>query len=250
MKLFLCLILFSSVSFAQTNLLVIGGGKRPVEAMKAFSEIAGKEKAEILIIPWASESIESAEAIKLELAAHTKGNLKIVPHRLAPKDLEILVSQIEKSSGIFFTGGNQNTLMTFIKDYQLTALFRKKFREGVIFGGTSAGTAIMSNPMLTGESDLTIIKGSQVELSEGLGLLPPHIIVDQHFVVRQRFNRLAGLILEKTGYTGIGIDENNAFLIRGNTGKMIGTTQVIIFQKNGSNKLNLTLLGPGQTFQL
>ena len=92
MKLFLCLILFSSVSFAQTNLLVIGGGKRPVEAMKAFSEIAGKDKAQILIIPWASESIESAEAIKLELAAHTKGNLKIVPHRLAPKDLEILVS--------------------------------------------------------------------------------------------------------------------------------------------------------------
>ena len=108
----------------------------------------------------------------------------------------------------------------------------------------------MSNPMLTGQTDLTIIKGSQVELSEGLGLLPPHIIVDQHFVVRQRFNRLAGLILDKAGYTGIGIDENNAFLIRGNTGRMIGATQVIIFQKNGSNKLNLTILGPGQTFQL
>jgi cyanophycinase len=250
MKFLLCMILFSGYSIAQTNLLIIGGGKRPVEAMKAFSEIAGKDKAEILIIPWASESTEGAEAIKLELSAHTKGKIKIVPHRLAPKDLELLISQIEKSSGIFFTGGNQNTLMTFIKDYQLTALLKKKFREGVIFGGTSAGTAIMSNPMLTGETDLTIIKGSQVELSEGLGLLPPHVIVDQHFVVRQRFNRLAGLILDKAGYTGIGIDENNAFLIRGNTGRMIGATQVIIFQKNGSNKLNLTILGPGQTFQL
>jgi cyanophycinase len=140
--------------------------------------------------------------------------------------------------------------MTFIKDYQLNALLKKKFREGVIFGGTSAGTAIMSNPMLTGETDLTIIKGSQVGLSEGLGLLPLHIIVDQHFVVRQRFNRLAGLILDKAEYTGIGIDENNAFLIRGNIARMIGATQVIIFQKTGSNKLNLTILGPGQTFQL
>nr|MBA2405473.1 cyanophycinase [Bdellovibrionales bacterium] len=186
MKLILCFFFLTSFALAETGLLLVGGGNRPVEAMKAFTELAGKEKAEILIIPWASESIEGAESIKIELAAHTKGNLKIVPHRLAPKDLEKLILQIEKCTGIFFTGGDQNILMNFIKEYQLTALFKKRFQDGVIFGGTSAGTAIMSNPMLTGQGDLSVIKGSQIELAEGLGLLPSNVIVDQHFIVRQR----------------------------------------------------------------
>ncbi len=239
--LLLCLLLLSPFAFAETNLLVIGGGKRPVEAMKEFVDIAGKEKADILIIPWASETTEGAEAIKTELSVHTKGDLRIVAHRLDPKELEQLTLQIEKCSGIFFTGGDQNVLMTFIKEYQLTALFKKRFQDGVIFGGTSAGTAIMSNPMLTGQGDLTVIKGSQIELAEGLGLLPSNVIIDQHFVIRQRFNRLAGLILSKTDIMGIGVDESTAFLIQGKTGRVIGPTQVLVMEKMDTQKLAITV---------
>jgi cyanophycinase len=250
MKFLLCLLLLSSYASAGTNLLLIGGGKRPVEAMKTFADIAGKEKADILIFPWASESIEAAESIKAEFSAHTKGLLRIVPHRLAPKDLEKLILNIDKCSGIFFTGGDQNKLMSFIKEYQLIPLFKKKFQEGVIFGGTSAGTAIMSNPMLTGEGDLSVIKGSQIELAEGLGLLPPNVIVDQHFVVRQRFNRLAGLVLDKSGVIGIGVDENTAFLVQGNNARVIGPTQVLIFEKMGADKMSITLLKQSQRFKI
>lgn len=249
MKLVLCLLFLSCYSIADTSLLLIGGGKRPAEAMKTFTEIAGKDKAHILIIPWASESIESAELIKNEFAVHSKGIFNIVPHRLAPKDLEQLILQIEKCSGIFFTGGDQNVLMNFIKEYQLSNLFRKKFQEGIIFGGTSAGTAIMSNPMLTGQGDLTVIKGSQIELAEGLGLLPSHVIVDQHFIVRQRFNRLAGLVLEKQKTIGVGVDENTSLLIQGKIGRVIGPTQVLIMTKTAENKMALTLLGPTQIFE-
>lgn len=243
--------LFFLISFAhaQTNLLLVGGGSRPVEAMKTFADIAGKEKADILIIPWASESIEGAESIKNELAAHTKGLLKIVPHRLSPKDLEKLLQQIEKCTGIFFTGGDQNSLMNFIKEYQLTSLLKKRFQDGVIFGGTSAGTAIMSNPMLTGQGDISIIKGSQIELAEGLGLLPANIIVDQHFIVRQRFNRLAGLIMDRKETLGIGVDEGTSLLVQGTVGKVIGPTQVLIFQKSSQHQLQVTILDPGMTFK-
>jgi len=250
MKFLLCLICLSSFVFADTNLLLIGGGKRPVEAMKAFAEIAGKDKANILIIPWASESIEGAESIKAELSVHTKGLLKIIPHRLSPVDLEKLIIQIENCSGIFFTGGDQNILMGHIKEYKLSSLFKKKFLEGVIFGGTSAGTAIMSNPMLTGQGDLSVIRGSQVELAEGLGLLPASVIVDQHFIVRQRFNRLAGLILDRKETVGIGIDEGTSLLIQGPVVRVIGPTQVLIFKKTFQGQLQLTVLEPGTSFKI
>jgi len=250
MQFILSFLLLSSMALADTSLLLIGGGKRPAEAMKEFSVLAGSEKSDILIIPWASESTEGAEIIKTELSGHTRGKIEIVPHRLNPKDLHLLISHIEKCSGIFFTGGNQNILMNLIKEYQLGALLKKKYLQGIVFGGTSAGTAIMSNPMLTGAGDLGVLDGSQTELAEGLGLLPRSVIVDQHFIVRSRFNRLAGLILESKGDLGIGIDENTALLIKGNEARVIGPTQVLIFKKESDSKLGVSVMSPGTSFSL
>lgn len=250
MKFLLCLIILMSSALAETKLLLVGGGKRPVEAMKAYVDLAGADKADILVIPWASESIEGAESIKAELAIHTKGKIEIVSHRLAPKDLEKLIRRIEISSGIFFTGGDQNLLMNLIREYKLTDLFKKKFHDGVIFGGTSAGTAVMSNPMLTGKGDLSVIDGSQIELAEGLGLLPDHVIVDQHFIVRSRFNRLAGVVLNQYQKLGIGVDESTSLLVQGKEARVIGPAQVMIFKKISSNKLEITILEPNQIINL
>jgi cyanophycinase len=248
MKFLLCLIIISSYSLAGTNLLLVGGGKRPAEAMKEFIQLAGSTKAKVLIFPWASASTESAELIKAEFSQHAKANITIVPHELTSSDIKTLVIQINESSGIFFTGGDQNVLMDFIKKYNLKALLQNKFNEGVVFGGTSAGTAIMSNPMLSGTGDLSVIDASQIGLTEGLGLLPKNVIIDQHFIVRQRFNRLAGVILQKENTTGIGVDENTAFLIQNTSGRVIGPSQVLVFEKKAADKLMLTIVSPGETF--
>jgi cyanophycinase len=108
----------------------------------------------------------------------------------------------------------------------------------------------MSNPMLTGAGDLSVLDGSQTELAEGLGLLPQSVIVDQHFIVRSRFNRLAGLILESKGDLGIGIDENTALLIKGKVARVIGPTQVLIFRKESDSKLGVSVMSPGNSFSL
>lgn len=240
--LLLTLVLFSSLVSAETHLLLVGGGKRPTEAMNEFSNLAGGEKADILVIPWASESTAGAEAIKSELT----GKREVIPHRLASEDLPALVKRIEECTGIFFSGGNQNQLMSLIREYKLTELLKKKFVSGTIFGGTSAGTAIMSNPMLTGKGELGILDGSQIELAEGLGLLPTGIIVDQHFIIRNRFNRLAGVVLNQTKTKGIAVDEGTSLLVQGNTARVIGPTQVLIFEKTGQNKLEITVLAPNK----
>jgi len=248
MKFLFYLLLISSYSFAGTNLLLIGGGNRPPEAMKEFIKLSGSDNAQILIFPWASGSIQSAEAIKAELSQHAKAKFTIIPHELNSVDVKKLMTQILNGSGIFFTGGDQNTLMSFINKYEIKTLLQKRYQEGVVFGGTSAGTAIMSDQMLSGSGDLSVIDGSQIELTQGLGLLPANVIVDQHFVVRQRFNRLAGVILQKENTIGIGVDENTAFLIQNNTGRVIGPSQVLIFEKLSLDKLTITVLSSGKSF--
>ncbi len=77
-------------------------------------------------------------------------------------------------------------------------ILKLRYDAGTVFGGTSAGAAIMSSQMITGEGDFTVIDGKKVQTSLGLGLLPDDVIVDQHFIKRQRQNRLFGLISAKS----------------------------------------------------
>ncbi len=250
MKFIFCLaLLIPLISFAQTKLLLIGGGSRPEQAMREFVQLAQGTQSHILIIPWASQSLEGAEKIKLEFTNYGAKKIEIIPHELSPADLIQLQEKIRLSTGIFFTGGNQNSLMASIKKFQLIDLIKNKFQQGTMIGGTSAGTAIMSDPMLNGEANLEVIDGAQVGLTEGLGLLPAKVIVDQHFIVRGRFNRLAGLILDGKGDTGVAVDENTSLLIFGNTARVIGPTQVLIFTKSAASTLQIKILTPESVYE-
>lgn len=245
MKTLLIALMLTSQSFAATNLLLVGGGPRPKEAMSKFAQIAGSKNSSILVIPWASASVEGAENIKSELSSYEFGKIEV-----ASENLETLNKQISQATGVFFTGGNQNDLMKKIKALNLKPTFQKMFQNGVIFAGTSAGTAIMSNPMLTGQGELNIIDGSQIELAEGLGLLPSSVIVDQHFIIRSRFNRLAGVILNQKNVMGLGVDEGTALLVTDKVGTVVGPSQVLIFEKKASDKLEITVLAPHKSVNL
>lgn len=229
---------------------MIGGGKRPPEAMKEFVLASGATKADLVIIPWASESLESAEIIRSELMSYGPGKVTVIPQYPFPKGEEAnIMATIKAATGVFFTGGDQNQLMHVIAKNQLRDHFKEVFQKGVAFGGTSAGTAVMSEKMLTGNADLTVISPHSTELATGLGLLPSHVIVDQHFIVRQRFNRLAGLILEDRKTLGIGIDEGTALWVRDNKAEVIGPTQVIFFSSPKKKGLSLQILSHQDTFQ-
>ena len=58
------------------------------------------------------------------------------------------------------------------------------------------------------------------------------------------------MVLDKTATTGLAIDESTAFLIQGKTGRVIGPTQVLIIEKVANQKLAVTVLESGQTFQI
>ena len=63
--------------------------------------------------------------------------------------------------------------------------------------------------MITGGGDHTVLDGQKVEVRAGLGLLPG-VILDQHFLKRQRQNRLFGLVLDHPRLLGVGVDEGTA----------------------------------------
>ncbi|MFM9905729.1 MAG: cyanophycinase [Pyrinomonadaceae bacterium] len=240
-------------SFGQQRLVVIGGGKRPPEAMKRFVEWSGGEKARLLIITWASgEPDASFKSLSEDFAPYKTAN--VMPSPIAPIDSDKrarFVALLKDATGIFFAGGDQNRIMDVLKNEELLKLLRDKYAGGTPFGGTSAGAAVMSDPMMTGDADLKILDGTKVGVRTGLGLLP-NVMFDQHFLVRQRHNRLFGFVMKNPAYLGVGIDEDNAILISDNKVlEVAGTTWVMLIDARGKKgAMTVNFLKPKDRFDL
>lgn len=240
-------LLLTHVAHAEEHLVLVGGGQHPPEAMKAFYDWTGREEPCILVIGWASSVPDENLRIVLEdydQYAH-RPQLELAAH-----DRETVLKQLERADGVWFTGGDQTKVMAVLQDRALLQALREKYRSGTVFGGTSAGTAIMSLKMLTGKADLTVIDPAKVEIAEGLGLLPEHVIVDQHFLRRQRENRLFGALLGHAGTTGIGIDEDTALLLsNGVQARVVGRAQIMLVTPEAPS-LRIRLYQPGECFRL
>jgi cyanophycinase len=245
----------------ETRLVIIGGGDRPKAALARFVAWAGGPSARVLVLPWASgEPKESCDAILEELKPHAPGQAACGPFatldakgKASPLDearKKEALDRLATATGVFFTGGDQARIMDVLADADLLAAVKARFASGVVFGGTSAGAAVMSARMITGEGDFTVIDGEKVEVRPGLGFVEG-VIVDQHFVKRQRENRLFGLVLEHPEERGVGIDEDTALLVTGGRyAEVVGRGPVMLVDAKGKDRLEITLLQAGQKTDL
>ena len=142
-------------------------------------------------------------------------------------------------NGVFITGGDQTRFMKVVLHTPIQRAMLKAYENGATVAGTSAGAAMMSTHMITGNNllgDTTYhatfkqLRSNNIEMQEGLGLLSTAII-DQHFVVRSRYNRLLSALAKYPALPCIGIDEATAIIVHGKNVKVTGESQVIVFSK-------------------
>lgn len=236
---------------ASPRLVLIGGGERPPQAMERFVAWSGGAQSRLVVIPWASADAPETgvDLVKEFQAFHPAAAESVastVTVRADPAAFERLLSS---ATGVYFSGGDQVRLMAAVQSVGLLERFRAMAAAGVAFAGTSAGTAVMSDPMITGEGDFTKLDSAHVETATGLGLLPG-VIVDQHFLRRQRENRLFGLLLAHPDRLGLGIDEGNALLVDGTVGEVVGPTAVMAVRVEGPDRFSVELVRPGRRYDL
>lgn len=252
------------------HLFIIGGGDRPDSLMAHYMTLAGGRNARVLVVPFASSDIEDTGSYQQEQFARL--GCASSAYINSPKkliDSEESLAKLEGVTGIFFSGGDQNRLTDYLQGTKFLEKIREIYKNGGVIGGTSAGAAVMSKIMLTGEEenvpdkykgDFSYIKRNNVQTADGFGFIDSAII-DQHFIIRKRQNRLISLVLEHQ-IKGIGIDEATAIIVKPDGSfRVAGQSQVMVFEPIDqpttsptgylkTNSLNVKILTSGDTYQL
>ena len=210
---------------ARGTLQIVGGGSQPRELVEHFVALAGgRGKARIVVFAMASASGERSGEAKAndfrELGAEAR-NVWITRDQA---DLDSVVALLDGATGVWFGGGDQNRLTKALRGSKVEAAIRARYAGGAVVGGTSAGAAVLSQVMITGDErrpggtrpdttlDWVTIDRANVVVDSGFALVDDAII-DQHFVRRKRHNRLVSLVLERAPHLGVGIDEGTALLV-------------------------------------
>lgn len=166
--------------------------------------------------------------------------------------LDTFIESLPSFSAIYFVGGNQNLVMDICEESpSLLKAFTSAFEKGTVFSGSSAGLAVMSSTMLTGEADLTELDPAAVKTRAGLGLLK-NVVLDQHFIRRNRMQRLLSVMLGSTERYAIGVDENTGLYVHnGYEFEVLGGRKAVLIDTGEiPGKITLEIKRPGDRFQL
>ncbi|WP_421976745.1 cyanophycinase [Roseivirga seohaensis] len=256
-------------AYSGGKLFIIGGGSRPASLINSMIDESGiREGGYALVLPMATtlpdRAIESGKKQFTDNGISAVGAINFIE---GETPTEAQLDSVRNAKLIYIPGGSQNRFMGVVAGTEIEKAIWESFNNGNMIAGTSAGAAVMSEKMITGtqllrpdDSGFKVIEQGNTDLADGLGFIK-NAIIDQHFVVRSRFNRLLSLTMENPNLKCIGIDESTAIVVSGNKVKVVGLSQVLVFDakgktpslqgvKLGAKDINLSIYLDGDEFSL
>jgi cyanophycinase len=242
----------------------------PPAMVDKIIEVSGISKGSYgIILPMAS--IEPDTAIidtKSDFINQGCSNIYGLRYSKGQPVTQSFIDSIRNAGLIYISGGDQSRFMDIIAGTPVQKAIHEAFENGSLICGTSAGAAVMSKKMITGNelkypgdsSNFNSIETNNIEIIEGLGMLKT-VIIDQHFIKRKRLNRLISVCMENPENMCVGIDESTAILVNRNKATVYGLRQVIVLHHSGSatriengllgaRNLKLDVCLPGESFQI
>jgi cyanophycinase len=186
-------------------LIVCGGGTTPDSVRDRFLALAGGRAARLVVIPTAGEWADAPGVDHAADSWRTRGVASAtVLHTLDRRranDPEF-VRPLRTVTGVWIGGGHQSRLSEAYAGTAVERALQALLGRGGVIGGTSAGAGVMSRVM--------ILKGRDAaELGHGFDLFHD-VVIDQHFLKRNRIRRLLGVLSSHPNLVGLGIDESTA----------------------------------------
>lgn len=227
--------------------LVIVGGALQASNVEVYQAILDGREGDgpLCVLPTASaDAPASMESARATLATYAGGpgvkGILLSSEDPSRAEAPAVAAEIASCSGFFFTGGVQSRVVdVFLPQGDTTAAFRAlwdRWREGAALSGSSAGAAMMSRVMIAGGGSAEAVANGVAlgEEDEGVRIRPgmgffARGILDQHFLARGRIGRLLVSVLATDSLpVGLGIDENTALVVDGDTAWVAGVSGVVV----------------------
>lgn len=260
--------LLAAVSGLGAGTLVIGGGAVSPDNLEIYGPMVERLRSEaapfVAVVP-TGQSRQITESRVVDAFNRHFGSpvAEIVPifHNTPQRasDPQVL-AQLERAQILYFLGGSQTRILNVFcpdgVDSPAMKILREKLASNGWVGGSSAGAAMMPDPMLSGGRSNDAFEWLEkrdsgwrgrdgVRIQPGMGIFP-YGIIDQHFVERGRLGRLV-VALHTEGIThGYGINENRALITDVNTGKITavgGKNALILVDMGGATVSGTTFEG-------
>jgi cyanophycinase len=251
-------------------LFIIGGGERDAPLMKRYGDLTAKFGTGKVVIFTMASGVPQEVGPELVKEFTGLGMKDVVFYQLSHDEAMKADSAkiLDGAGGIWFAGGDQARLTAALLDTPIHKRMLELYEKGCVIGGTSAGAAVMSEVMITGDEKRTegkegtweVIWADDVIRTRGFGFVKAAVI-DQHFVTRRRLNRLIATVIENPRLVGVGIDESTAVLVRpAGRYEVLGENQVVVFDARrartaksptnrlGAHGMTLDVLLPGDVY--
>ncbi len=254
------------------HLFIIGGGERDAPLMKRYIQLAEAHDTGRIVVFTMASSVPDEVGPELLTEFKANGAKDVVYYNLKHDQAMQPGSDrlLDGVGGIWFSGGDQALLTAALLGTPVHKRMLELYEQGAVVGGTSAGAAVQSEFMITGNEKRTggeegtweVILADDVEHTEGFGFVR-NAVIDQHFVTRRRHNRLIAVVLQHPTLVGVGIEESTAVLVRPD-GKyeVLGEGQVVVYDARraktfrspdghlGGHGLTMHVLLPGDVYDL
>lgn len=237
------------------TVVVVGGGTMGPEIYRTFIEAAGGPEALIVIVPNAggAESYpQDGPGTRGWKAAGARNLFTFFTKDRKVADSDSFVAVLKRAGGVWFEGGRQFRLVDAYAGTKTEVAFREVLARGGVVGGSSAGASILGDFLVRGAPSNNNFIMHYPGYEKGFAYLR-NTGVDQHVVARDRLADFADSLLPKfPTLLGISEDEGTAWVIRGDTGTIIGKSKGFVYGGKDPNDPDTPLLTlhPGDRYDL
>lgn len=232
-------------------LVIHGGGTLTNETKERFVALAGGREASFVGIPTAlSDGPIDLDKYRLEqihtfhvtrvTVLHTKDRVRA--------NSDGFVEPLRHASGVWVDGGRQYRLADAYLGTAVEREIKALLGRGGVVCGSSAGATIQGSFLVRGapsnDNSILISPGHIT----GFGLLP-NSAIDQHVNVRGREGDLDPVIAAHPELLGIGLDQDSAIVVHGDSFFVVGG-QVAIHDGKPHDGASYFFLSSGQSYDL
>ena len=226
-----------------TGKLAVIGGRLEDGNVAIFTELHRLAAGRILVFPTASAEPKAVGEESLQVFRSYGFEAEVAP--LTARNASrmafdpALIAKVGAFGSVYFTGGDQSKIVAALApggvETPLLGAIRAAQAAGGLVAGSSAGAAMMSQPMILGGTSIESVvhgltdnpKRPGLLMGTGLGFFRFGLL-DQHFIKRGRLGRLVVAMSEAGVRRGFGIDENTALLVEGGAARVCGEYGVMV----------------------